>query len=57
MDSAMSKNDNWEAWKEIQMQTDQMRQLEEQLKALCFSFNIDHNQMIYEIDFSLLNAS
>lgn len=48
--TAVSKSDQWEAWREIQMQYDQMKLYESQLSLLCESLNIDVNQIINDID-------
>lgn len=53
--TTLSRQDKWEAWREIQMQYDQMRVLEEQLTALCHTLEIDPMQVIYGIDSHLLN--
>jgi hypothetical protein len=45
--------DHWEAWREIQIQHDQMRGLEEKLQNLCFSLEIDPIQMLSSIDATL----
>jgi hypothetical protein len=50
----VSKQDQWEAWREIQMQYDQMKQLEDQLMAVCYSFNVDPIPVIVAIDTALL---
>ena len=50
----VSKQDQWEAWREIQMQYDQMKVLEDQLMAVCYSLNIDPIPVIVGIDTTLL---
>ena len=45
--------DHWEAWREIQIQSDQMLGLEEKLKSLCHSLEIDPIQMLSSIDATL----
>lgn len=50
----VSKHDQWEAWREIQMQYDQMKTLEEQLMAVCYSLNIDPIPVIVGIDSTLM---
>jgi len=45
-----SKTDNWEAWREIQMQHDQMQSLEEQLQTVCMNLNIDPMQILSNVD-------
>lgn len=50
----VSKQDQWEAWREIQMQYDQMKSLEDQLMAVCFSLNIDPIPVIVGIDSALM---
>jgi hypothetical protein len=50
----VSKQDQWEAWREIQMQYDQMKGLEDQLMAVCYSLNIDPIPVIVGIDSTLL---
>lgn len=42
--------DQWEAWREIQMQNDQMQALEDQLRSACRPLNIDPNQIFQRID-------
>lgn len=51
--NAISRNDQWEAWREIQMQYDQMKYLEEQLTALCNTLGHDPDRVINAIDHSL----
>jgi hypothetical protein len=46
-------NDQWEAWKEIQMQQSTMSQLEGQLQAVCYAMDINPMQIIMAIDASL----
>jgi hypothetical protein len=48
-----SAADHWEAWREIQIQHDQMVGLEEKLKMLCHSLEIDPFQMLSSIDATL----
>lgn len=48
-----SRNDQWEAWREIQMQNDNMSQLETHIRALCNHLSIDPQTMLDEIDASL----
>jgi hypothetical protein len=48
-----SKTDNWEAWREIQMQHDQMQHLEEQLQVICMNMNIDPMQILASVDNNL----
>ena len=48
-----SAADHWEAWREIQIQHDQMLGLEEKLKMLCHSLEIDPIQMLSSIDATL----
>lgn len=48
-----SRHDQWEAWREIQMQYEHMKQLEEHLTSLCHSCNIDPDQLIVGIDSNL----
>lgn len=48
-----SKTDNWEAWREIQMQHDQMQNLEEQLQITCMNMNIDLSQILANVDNNL----
>jgi len=48
-----SKVDNWEAWREIQMQHDQMQHLEEQLQIVCMNMNIDASQILANVDNNL----
>lgn len=50
----VSKQDQWEAWREIQMQYDQMKALEDQLMAVCYSLNVDPIPVIVGIDTTLL---
>jgi regulator of replication initiation timing len=52
--AVVSKQDQWEAWREIQMQYDQMKTLEEQLMAVCYSLNIDPIPVIVGIDSALM---
>jgi hypothetical protein len=51
--AAVSKHDQWEAWREIQMQTEQMRQLEDQLQEICKSMGVDPVQILINIDVNL----
>jgi cilia- and flagella-associated protein 57 len=51
-----SAADHWEAWREIQIQHDQMVGLEEKMKTLCHSLEIDPEQMLASIDATLLMA-
>lgn len=44
------KDDHWEAWKEIQIQNDQMQQLEEQLQRACLLTNLNHQQVLATLD-------
>jgi len=48
------RQDQWEAWREIQMQYDQMKQLEDSLMSVCYSLNIDPIPVIVGIDTSLM---
>jgi hypothetical protein len=48
-----SRQDQWEAWREIQMQYEQMRGLEDHLTSLCLECNIDPDQLIVGIDSNL----
>lgn len=50
----LSRQDQWEAWREIQMQFDQMKQLEDQITAVCTSLNIDPIPIIVGVDTELL---
>lgn len=50
----VSKQDQWEAWREIQMQYDQMKVLEDQIMAVCYSLNVDPIPIIVGIDTALL---
>jgi hypothetical protein len=43
-------NDQWEAWKEIQMQNDQIQQLEAQLQTLCSAMSLNHQQVLSKLD-------
>lgn len=52
--AAVSRQDQWEAWREIQMQYDHMKQLEDQLTELCHAVNIDPNMLIQGIDSNLM---
>jgi hypothetical protein len=45
-----SRSDLREAWRELEMQENQMRGLEDQLGALCSMLNLDFNHEIYYID-------
>ena len=51
--SAISRNDQWEAWREIQMQYDQMKVLEENLTAVCHTLGLDPDRVINGIDRTL----
>ena len=46
----LSKHDQWEAWREIQIQFDQMKSLEEQLSAVCHSLSVDPIPVLVGID-------
>lgn len=52
-----SRNDQWEAWREIQMQNDNMAQLEMHIRALCNHLAIDSDTMLGQIDNSLRTTS
>jgi len=52
--TALSRHDQWEAWREIQMQYDQMKQLEDQITAVCTSLNIDPIPVIVGVDTALM---
>jgi len=54
LSGVVSKQDQWEAWREIQMQYDQMKALEDQLMAVCYSLSIDPIPVIVGIDSTLL---
>ena len=47
------KNDLREAWREIEMQNEQIAQLESQLKGLCESFDLDFNAALEAIETGL----
>lgn len=53
--SAISRNDQWEAWREIQMQYDQMKVLEDNLTAICQTLGLDPDRVINGIDRTLGN--
>lgn len=42
--------DQWDAWREIQMQNDQMMQLEEQLRNVCLKMSIDPVQVFKKLE-------
>ena len=50
-----AKHDQWEAWREIQIQYDQMKQLEEQITAVCQSLGLDPVPVIVSVDARLAN--
>jgi hypothetical protein len=52
-----SKHDQWEAWREVQMQMEQMRQLEDQLHSVCRSMGVDPVQILINIDVNLQSLS
>lgn len=54
MMTVLSRQDQWEAFREIQMQFDQMKQLEDQITAVCTSLNIDPIPVIVGVDTALL---
>lgn len=50
-----AKHDQWEAWREIQIQFDQMKQLEDQITAVCQSVGLDPVPVIVAVDARLAN--
>jgi hypothetical protein len=52
-----SQYDQWEAWKELEMQSKQMRALENRLDALCGALGMDAGQILLNIDVNLLRTS
>ena len=46
--------DQWEAWREIQMQNDQMQALEDQLRNACRPLNIDANEVFQRVDMGVI---
>ena len=46
----ISKADQWEAWREIQMQNETINKLEEEIRAMCFSLNMDANPLLHEVE-------
>ena len=50
-----AKHDQWEAWREIQIQYDQMKQLEDQITAVCQSLGLDPVPVIVAVDARLAN--
>lgn len=56
-DGSRSRHDQWEAWREIQMQTDNMEQLENHIRVLCSSLAIDPAHMLEQIDVSLVSSA
>ena len=44
------KGDMWTAWREIQLQTQTMQDLEERLQSACYSLSIDPLQVLVAID-------
>ena len=46
----ISKADQWEAWREIQMQNETINKLEEEIRAMCFSLNMDANPLLQEVE-------
>lgn len=52
--TGLSRQDQWEAWREIQIQYDTMKGLEDQVIAICNSLSIDPIPIIVGIDTSLL---
>ncbi len=57
VDSTTSQHDHWEAWKELDMQSKLMKQLETRLEALCGALCLDPNQIIFNIDLNLLRST
>ena len=47
--------DQWEAWREIQMQNDQMQALEDQLRNACGMLNVNAGELFQMIDASLIH--
>lgn len=47
---SQSRQDQWEAWREIQMQYDQMKQLEDSITAVCHHMNLDPIPLIVAVD-------
>ncbi len=45
-----AKHDQWEAWREIQIQYDTMKMLEDQITAICESLNLDPIPVIVGVD-------
>lgn len=45
-----SRQDQWEAWREIQMQYDAMKQLEDNITAVCQAINVDPIPLIVAVD-------
>jgi hypothetical protein len=48
--------DQWEAWREIQMQNDQMQALEDQLRNVCRPLDVDSNQILQRLDVALMQG-
>ena len=48
--------DQWEAWREIQMQNDQMQALEDQLRNVCGPLDVDSNQILQRLDVALMQG-
>ena len=53
--SGRKNNDQWEAWREIQMQNDQLQHLEGQLRQICSVIYIDPGEILIKIDESINN--
>ena len=51
--SPFKGDDHWVVWKELEIQNDQLAKLEDSLRTLCVSLNIDPNAMLESIDASL----
>lgn len=45
-----AKHDQWEAWREIQIQYDTMKSLEDEITAVCESLNLDPIPVIVAVD-------
>lgn len=53
---AVSRQDQWEAWREIQMQYDTMKQLEDAITNLCQSMDIDPVPLIVAVDSKMYDS-
>ena len=57
VNATTSQYDQWEAWKELEMQNKHMKQLENRLEGLCNALSLDSSQILFNIDVNLLRSS